>query len=91
MKFMMNEALTVGTRDGATIEMAEEAGHENFFLFGLTADQVAGTRPWYNPQGHYDNGPEIRAALDLIFSDHFSREDSQATVRSLNTHRKFGE
>jgi starch phosphorylase len=72
MKFMMNGALTIGTRDGATIEMAEAAGEENFFLFGLTADQVAGSRGWYSPQWHYDHEPETRAALDLIFSGHFS-------------------
>jgi starch phosphorylase len=75
MKFMMNGALTIGTRDGATIEMAQEAGEENFFLFGLTAEQVAGSRGWYDPRWHYDNQPEIRAALDLIFSDHFSRNE----------------
>jgi glycogen phosphorylase len=75
MKFMMNGALTIGTRDGATIEMAQEAGEENFFLFGLTAEQVAGSRGWYNPRWHYDNQPEVRAALDLIFSDHFSRAE----------------
>src|SRR5271166_1100408 len=73
MKFMMNAALTIGTRDGATIEMAEEAGEENFFLFGLTADQVEGSCGWYNPNWHYDNDPETRAALDLITSDYFSR------------------
>jgi starch phosphorylase len=73
MKFMMNGALTIGTRDGATIEMAEEAGEDNFFLFGLTAQQIAGSRGWYNPHWHYDNEPETRAALDLILSDYFSR------------------
>jgi starch phosphorylase len=75
MKFMMNGALTVGTRDGATIEMAEEAGEENFFLFGLTAEQVANSRGWYNPHWHYENEPETQKALDLIFSDHFSRNE----------------
>jgi glycogen phosphorylase len=73
MKFMMNGALTLGTRDGATIEMAQEAGEENFFLFGLSAKQVADSASWYNPRWHYDNEPETRAALDLISSGYFSR------------------
>jgi glycogen phosphorylase len=75
MKFMMNGALTIGTRDGATIEMAEAAGEDNFFLFGLSAEEVADSRTWYRPQWHYDNEPETRAALDLVFSDHFSRNE----------------
>jgi glycogen phosphorylase len=73
MKFVMNGALTLGTRDGATIEMAEAAGEDNFFLFGLTAEQVIGSQGWYDPRWHYDNEPETRAALDLIFDNHFSR------------------
>ncbi len=75
MKFMMNGALTIGTRDGATIEMAEEVGPENLFLFGLSAQQVADGAAWYDPNWHYANEPECRAALDLIFSDHFSRHE----------------
>jgi starch phosphorylase len=78
MKFMMNGALTLGTRDGATVEMAEEAGEENLFLFGLTAEQVVATRGWYNPRWHYENEPETREALDLIFSNHFSRNEPGA-------------
>jgi len=75
MKFMMNGALTIGTRDGATIEMAEEAGEENFFLFGLTAQQVADTKGWYSPYWHYQNDPEVRVALDLISSNYFSDKE----------------
>ena len=75
MKFMMNGALTIGTRDGATIEMAAEAGEENFFLFGLTAQQVVDGAGWYDPRWHYAHDSETRAALDLIGSNHFSRHE----------------
>jgi len=76
MKFMMNGALTVGTRDGATIEMAHEAGEENFFLFGLTAEQVQSTRAWYNPHWHYEHEIETRNALDLIFWEYFNHGEA---------------
>ena len=76
MKFMMNGALTVGTRDGATIEMAEEAGEDNFFLFGLSAQEVADSRSWYSPYWHYEHEPETRAALDMISAAGASQEFS---------------
>jgi starch phosphorylase len=75
MKFMMNGALTIGTLDGATIEIAEEVGKENVFLFGLTAEQVVNSRGWYNPRWHYEHEPETRAALDLVFSGYFNRHE----------------
>ena len=92
MKFMMNGALTLGTRDGATIEMAEAAGEDNLFLFGLTAQQVAESRGWYDPKWHYEHEPETCAALDLIFSDYFSRNEPGAFAPlrdTLLTHGDF--
>jgi starch phosphorylase len=91
MKFMMNGALTIGTRDGATIEMAEAAGEENFFLFGLSAEQVASARGFYNPQWHYDHDPETRAAVDLISSNHFSRQEPGVFNPILDTLLRDGD
>lgn len=78
MKFTMNGALTVGTLDGANIEIREAVGAENFFLFGLTVEQVQAT--WasgYSPRALYESTPRLRAALDLIASGHFSGGDAE--------------
>ncbi len=72
MKFMCNGALTLGTLDGANIEIAEEAGHENVFIFGLTADEVEALRPTYSPQDYYRASPDIAEALNLLYSGHFN-------------------
>ncbi|MGO9913260.1 MAG: glycogen/starch/alpha-glucan phosphorylase [Isosphaeraceae bacterium] len=92
MKFMMNGALTVGTRDGATIEMAAEAGEDNFFLFGLSAEEVANSRGWYNPHWHYEHEHETRRALDMIASGAFSPKEPGAFTPiwdTLLTHGDF--
>jgi glycogen phosphorylase len=85
MKFMINGALTIGTRDGATIEMAEAAGEENFFMFGLSADEVAQSRGSYSPVWHYDHDPETHAALDLIAGNHFSKNEPDVFAPILDT------
>ena len=78
MKFMMNGALTIGTLDGANVEIREEVGAENFFLFGLTAEEVATLkRDGYRPADHVDGNDELRAVLELIGSGHFSRGDAE--------------
>ncbi|MFT3904968.1 MAG: glycogen/starch/alpha-glucan phosphorylase [Steroidobacteraceae bacterium] len=74
MKFQMNGALTIGTLDGANVEMREEVGAENFFLFGLTTPEVeALQRSGYRPLDYYHSNPELRAVLDLISEGFFSR------------------
>jgi starch phosphorylase len=76
MKFSLNGALTIGTLDGANIEIREEVGADNFFLFGLTAEQVYELKAkGYNPKEYYDSDPELREAVDQISSGFFSRGD----------------
>ena len=77
MKFAMNGALTIGTLDGANIEIREEVGAENFFLFGLTAEQVKEQEARdYSPKEYYDSDEELRRAIDQIRSGLFSRGDA---------------
>ena len=76
MKFALNGALTIGTLDGANVEIREAVGEENFFLFGLTAEAVAERKArGYDPREPYDSDPELRDALNLIGSGFFSRGD----------------
>jgi len=76
MKFSMNGALTIGTLDGANVEIREEVGAENFFLFGLTAEQVMHLRATgYNPKDYYDSNAQLREVIDLIRSGYFSNKD----------------
>ncbi|MBF0269159.1 MAG: glycogen/starch/alpha-glucan phosphorylase [Alphaproteobacteria bacterium] len=73
MKFMMNGAVTIGTLDGANIEILEEVGEENFFLFGLTAEQVEAARAAYDPQAIIDADPDLARVMELLESGHFNR------------------
>ncbi|HGX92015.1 MAG TPA: glycogen phosphorylase, partial [Candidatus Tenderia sp.] len=73
MKFMMNGAVTIGTLDGANIEIREEVGDENFFLFGLTAAEVEDTRHHYDPQAIINGDEDFRQVMQLLQCGHFSQ------------------
>ncbi len=76
MKFTMNGALTIGTLDGANVEIREEVGAENFFLFGHTVEDVAGLKAaGYNPRRYYDSNSDLREAIDQIGSGRFACGD----------------
>ncbi len=78
MKFALNGALTIGTLDGANIEIREEVGSENFFLFGLTAQEVRERKhQGYHPGEYYQNNADLRAVIDQIQSGYFSRGDAR--------------
>jgi starch phosphorylase len=93
MKFSMNGALTIGTLDGANVEIREEVGEENFFLFGLTAAEVHKIKfQGYNPQEYYSSDSELKKAIDLISSGYFSRGDGtlfKPLVDSLLYHDEY--
>jgi starch phosphorylase len=72
MKFMMNGALTIGTYDGANIEILEAVGEDNFFLFGLRAEEVESLRPHYQPLSYIEHDHELREVIDLLASGHFN-------------------
>jgi starch phosphorylase len=93
MKFAMNGALTIGTLDGANVEIREEVGPDNFFLFGLTAEEVFDLKSkGYNPAEYYHSNTELREAIDLIGSGHFSQGDRdlfKPLVDSLVYHDEY--
>ena len=93
MKFAMNGALTIGTLDGANIEIREEVGAENFFLFGLTAEEVYDMKArGYKPREHYESNADLREVIDRINLGYFSKEDKnlfKPLVNSLLDHDDY--
>jgi glycogen phosphorylase len=93
MKFAMNGALTIGTLDGANIEIREEVGPENFFLFGLSAQEVEEKKSrGYNPREFYDSNSNLREVLDSLAAGEFSRGDRglfEPIVQSLLTRDEY--
>jgi starch phosphorylase len=78
MKLALNGALTMGTMDGANVEMLENIGAENFFIFGLNTEQVSRLdRHGYNPRGYYESDPELKRVIDMIANGFFSPEEPE--------------
>jgi starch phosphorylase len=76
MKMALNGALTIGTLDGANVEIMEEVGQENIFIFGLTTQQVMEAKAnGYNPRHYYDTNPELKQVLDMIANGYFSVDE----------------
>ncbi|PPC95030.1 MAG: glycogen phosphorylase [Methylotenera sp.] len=75
MKMALNGALTIGTLDGANVEIMEEVGNENIFIFGLTTQQVMDTKSSYNPREYYENNPALKQVLDMISQGYFSVDE----------------
>ena len=88
MKFMMNGAVTIGTLDGANVEIREAVGEENFFLFGLTVDGINELRGHYDPQSIIDADPDFKKVISLIKSGHFNRFEHGVFDRVLQAIRE---
>jgi glycogen phosphorylase len=93
MKFAMNGAVTIGTLDGANVEIRDAVGHENFFMFGLTAEEVAARKAGgYTPSALYESDAELKTAIDLIASPLFAAGDGELfrpLVDSLLSHDEY--
>jgi len=92
MKFTLNGALTIGTLDGANVEIREEVGEENFFLFGHTAEEICELQKAYNPHKYYEENEDIRKILKQLSEGYFSPGEPQLfypVVRSLLEHDRF--
>ena len=92
MKFMLNGAMTIGTLDGANVEMLEEVGAENIFIFGMKADEVAEAKvTGYNPRRIYETDPELREVLDMINGDFFNRDEPHIFSQLFNALVDYGD
>ena len=83
MKFALNGAMTVGTYDGANIEIREAVGEDNFFLFGLTEDKIQEMRPTYNPRKIYEESEYIKRILNAINSNIFCEKDMPSLFKPI--------